>query len=552
MESLPTEGFRLVLAARGSVLAHGDSQGLRYGRACLRQLRSQSGARLPALAIEDAPDFPVRGLLLDVSRDRVPTRETLARLVELLGLLRLNHLQLYTEHTFAYRAHERVWRDASPLDADDVRWLDARCAENGIELAANQSTFGHMGRWLQHAAYRGRAECPDGYATRSGARRPPGCLAPTPENAAFALSLCRELLAAHTSRRINVNGDETFELGRGASQAEAASRGRERVYLEHLRRIVDPLREEGCDVLFWGDVLRDHAGLLRELPRERLTALVWHYEAPQRELALPPGPWIGQLAEYGITPRSLQGFESQVEAFVDAGLPFWVCPGTSSWNSFAGRWSNARANLLDAARAGRAHGARGYLITDWGDNGHLQPPSVSWLPLAFGAAVAWGLDANAELDPAPALDAFAFEDEERALGGALTRLAELYRWPGPRALNASPLFGALVRAGLGAFGALQSEGLERVDAELAAARAALAQARPRCADGALVVRELAQAARLCELGALALARAAGLSARAPDFAALLAEATEEQRTCWLARSRPGGLADSLARLAPRS
>ena len=88
--------------------------------------------------------------MLDVSRDRVPTRETLERIVGMLALARINQLQLYTEHTFAYRDHEIVWRDASPITPDDVRWLDALCVEHGIELVANQNCFGHMNRWLMH------------------------------------------------------------------------------------------------------------------------------------------------------------------------------------------------------------------------------------------------------------------------------------------------------------------------------------------------------------------------------------------------------------------
>ena len=70
-----------------------------------------------------------------------------------------------------------------------------------------------------------------------------------------------------------------------------------------------------------------------------------------------------------------------------------------------------------------------------------------------------------------------------------------------------------------------------------------------CPDGALVVRELVQACALARQGAWRLLRRAGASA--PDASALrddLAARIDEQRACWLARSREGGLRDSLARL----
>lgn len=546
---LGREAFQLEIGAGTVRIRHGDANGRRYAEETLRQIRRQSGPTLPALAIEDAPDFPVRGTMLDVSRDRVPTRETLARLVERMARLRLNHLELYTEHSFAYRGHETVWREASPLDADDVRWLDAFCRERGIELAANQNAFGHMGRWLRHDAYRARAEAPDGFRTKLGIELSPGVLAPTEDNASFALALCRELLACHTSRRIHIGCDETFELGKGASRADVEARGRGRVYLEHLLRLVRPLLADGCEVLFWGDILRHHPELVPELPKEGVIACAWHYEAPQSSVPL-PDELLAVLAEFGVDRAGLAGFAAHVDAFARSGLPFWVCPGTSSWNSLLGRLPNARGNLLDAAETGLARGASGYLITDWGDNGHMQPPSVSFAPLAYGAALAWGLAANRDLALAQALDAFVFEDEAGVLGVTLETLGGLYAGTGKLGLNGSPLFTELVPGGLlGALGNADAAGTGHVIEQLDAAIAVLARARPAAPDGALVVRELQQAARLARHGAFRIARGAGFPC--PSDAELrrdLAEAIAEQRACWLLRSRPGGLADSLARL----
>jgi hypothetical protein len=546
---LGREAFALEIGAGAVKIRHGDANGLRYAEEALRQLRWQAPRGLPALRIEDAPDFPVRGYMLDVSRDRVPTRETLALLVGRMARLRLNHLELYTEHTFAYRGHETVWRDASPLDAADVRWLDALCQAHGIELAANQNVFGHMGRWLQHDAYRSRAEAPNGFRTKIGLELPAGVLAPTEDNAAFGLALCRELLACHASRRIHIGCDETFELGKGVSQAAVEARGRGRVYLDHLLRLMRPLLAEGCEVLFWGDILRHHPELVSELPKEGAVACAWHYEAPQENLVL-PDELLALLTEFGVDRAGLAGFAAHVEAFARSGLPFWVCPGTSSWNSLLGRLPNARGNLLDAAETGLARGACGYLITDWGDNGHMQPPSVSLAPLAYGAAVSWGLAANRDLALAEVLDAFVFEDAAGMLGANLETLGGLYAGTGLLGLNGSPLFTELVPDRLlGALGNPDAASVRSVIETLDAEIAALSRARPGVPDGALIVRELQQAARLARHGAFRIARKAGASERSSTALRRdLAEAIAEQQACWLLRSRPGGLADSVARL----
>jgi hypothetical protein len=406
-----------------------------------------------------------------------------------------------------------------------------------------------MGRWLAHAAYRARAEAPEGFRTRLGISLPPGVLEPTEDNATFALALCRELLSHHSSRRIHIGCDETFELGRGKSQARVEAQGRGRVYLDHLLRLLRPLQEDGCEVLFWGDILRHHPELVPELPKKGTIACAWHYEAPQPDAAL-PDDLLALLAEFGIDRASFAGFTHHVDAFARSGLPYWVCPGTSSWNTLIGRLPNARGNLLDAAEVGLARGASGYLITDWGDNGHLQPPSVSFPPLAYGAALSWCLASNRELDLAATLDAFVFGDEAQVLGSAFETLGGLYTGTGKIALNGSPLFTDLLQGGLlGSFGTPNAAGTQRVIETLDATLADLARSRPRCADGAVVVRELQQAARLARHGAFRIARAAGLP-RPPDHELRrdLGDAIAEQRACWALRARPGGLDDSIARL----
>ncbi|MEE2664321.1 MAG: glycoside hydrolase family 20 zincin-like fold domain-containing protein [Myxococcota bacterium] len=546
--ALPPQGYVLRAGPQGTSIRYADEVGLRYARATLAQL-ARSPAPVPALEIRDWPDFAVRGYMLDISRDRVPTRETLERIVDVLDVLRINHLELYTEHTFAFRDHETVWRDATPMTPEDLRWLDGLCGERGIELSANQNTFGHMGRWLRHPAYARRAEAPGGWRSPLGQTLEPGVLAPTPDNAEFALSLVREMMQNVTSRRVNIGCDETFELGRGQSRAEVEQRGRARVYLDHLKRLLAGLHEDGCEVLFWGDILREHPELVAELPSEQTVALAWWYEAPVADPQLPES--VRELvAEFGISERAQLGFAGHVPAFVEAGLPFWVCPGTSTWNTLLGRWPNARANLLDAAEVGRAQRAGGYLITDWGDNGHMQPPSVSWLPLAYGASVSWCVEANRELDVAAALDLHVFEDAAGELGAALLSLGEAYLDTGKTAFNASPLFTATVTDGLlGAFGEPDSAALRRTLDRLEAAGEAVGRARPGCSDGAVVGRELAQAIRLARHGAYRLLRETGAKRPSdPELRRDLAAAIEEQAICWRLRSREGGLADSLARL----
>jgi hypothetical protein len=534
--TLPAQGYELDVTPEGTHVRHADEAGLRYARQTLQQLAAVG--QLPALAVRDHPDHQVRGYMLDVSRDRVPTRATLAWLVEVLAALRYDHLELYVEHTYAYEGHELVWGAASPLTADDVRWLDDLCRVRGIELVANQNTFGHMERWLRHDAHRWRAECPDG-ATNPFTGRPmaPTTLAPTEENAAFASGLVREQAAQVRSRTVHVGADEPFELGQGVSAAEVAARGRAQVYVEHLLRIVQPLLAEGRQVLFWGDVLRRHPELVAPLP-DGLVPVVWHYDPPAEDAGLLGGLPAPVLADLGLPDDFHRGFAAHLRSVVETARPHWVAPGTSSWNSVVGRWPDARANLLDAATAGLASGAQGFLVTDWGDNGHVQPLLVSLLPLAYGAGVAWCEATNRDVDVTGEVDRVA---QRPGLGALLAELGAVHQASGVATVNGSPIFAALdPTRPLPLVGRGDPTGLREVVERLDAATERA---------GALGPVELVAAVRSARHGAWRLARRGGVEVvPAATLQADLREVRQLHEEGWSATSRPGGLVDSLRHL----
>src|SRR5512140_1870886 len=96
------QGYHLLVTPDGMRVTGHDRAGVFYGACTLIQaLRQVQKNRLPCFEVEDWPDFPARGVMLDISRDRVPQMNTLYELVDRLAGWKVNQLQLYTEHTFA-------------------------------------------------------------------------------------------------------------------------------------------------------------------------------------------------------------------------------------------------------------------------------------------------------------------------------------------------------------------------------------------------------------------------------------------------------------------
>ncbi len=501
-----------------------------------RGLPAAAGFEAPAVEIEDRPDFPVRGAMLDVSRNRVPRMAYLERLVDRLAEWKINHLQLYVEHTYAYADHEDVWRDASPFTAEEIRRLDALCRERFIELTPNQNSFGHFHRWLVHDRYRPLAEVPEGFQHPFSIDPEPFSLCATdPRVPELLAGLYDELLPQFGSRRFNVGLDETFDLGRGRSAEACEERGKPAVYLDFLRRVHRMVTDRGRQMLFWGDIILRYPELVDQVPEDAV-ALCWGYEADHP-------------------------FEDQCARLAASGREFWVCPGTSSWHSFGGRLQNAVGNLALAAIAGSEAGAQGLLITDWGDHGHLQPPAIAELPLSIGAGFAWSAKAAREAASGPERNEEAWLDHgvdlvydgDETLARTVVDLGAIDLDCGGPVLNGTALFYLLrfIDDDLThrRFGRLSIAALQQTYARLGAMRYGLSQAENAPSQTALhwTCRMMMWC---CQLGIARLAAGRGLRADqlAPKIrttlGADLRRIASDLPDVWLATSREGGLRES--------
>jgi hypothetical protein len=526
------QGYELLITNEQIAVKAGTPVGIHYAVMTLTQILKQHQGDLPALQIEDWPDFPNRGVMLDISRSKVPTVETLYHLVDLLSSWKINQLQLYTEHTFAYRNHPQVWAAASPVTGAEILALDAYCQERFIELVPNQNSFGHMRRWFVHERYRPLAEDPSIFKSDWACFDQSLSLCPDdPGSLELLRSLYDELLPHFSSRQINVGCDETMDLGKGRSQQMVSQLGNGWVYLDFLLKIYQVVRSRGYTMQFWDDILISHPDIVAELPQD-IIALEWGYEAGHP-------------------------FDQHGAILSRSGIPFYVCPGTSSWNSLAGRTGNALENLRSAAENGLKHGAIGYLITDWGDNGHWQPLPVSYLGFAYGAAVSWGYESNRDQDIAEQISCHAFEDRAGVIGQIAYDLGNVHRLIDRPMLNITSLFHILLLKPeeIRARYEHHVEGLRRTQAAIEEIVLRLARAEMEIPDAGLVRREFTWVANMlhhaCLRGIWAVEKSwmPGEMLLRARLAHDIKQLSGEYQRLWLARNRVGGLDESAAHLA---
>jgi len=523
-EVLSEEAYQLQISPTGIVLEARSETGWYRGLTTLNQILQQCPHALPCLQIEDEPDLHERAYMLDISRCKVPTQSSLYELIDTLAALKYNQLQLYTEHTFAYGKHQAVWENASPLTSEEIRSLDTYCYNRYIELVPNQNSFGHMDRWLRHDAYKHLAECPDGYThPLLGPLKWGGTLKPNQESVAFVGQLYDELLPNFRSSRINVGGDEPWELGQGWSQDLVKEQGKHRVYIDHLLRIHDLVESKGKTMQFWGDIVLEAPEPASELP-ETCLGIIWGYEANHP-------------------------FEKQCQALEESGIPFYVAPGTTSWNSIGGRIQNALFNIDAACRQAIKHDAQGILLTDWGDFGHHHFPFTSYHAITWSSALSWNQSSKGHFDLNEAVQSAFLYGKSSTTAKAIFDLSEIVNSLGYKPNNRTLLNDLLMSNGRKLIDQLShtnNRELKQTGKRLGAFIASMRADQASWKDSDLVSRELMLTSELLEY-----AIRKGLNAMSEvdgDSQEERARLVGEYRSLWLARNRPGGLDESAAYL----
>lgn len=296
-ESVPTGGYRLRVDADGIELNCVDLDGCLAGAHTLRQLLpewSAGPAPLPAasidvphVAIEDAPRFTWRGIMLDVARHFQPL-PFLYRFIDQLAALKLNTLHLHLTDDQGWRfdvvgfpelvrkggwrtdTHAPAWaeHDGHPhggyYTQDQLRALVAYAERRGVTIVPEIDLPGHVRALL--AAYPQYGEPSETelkpVATTFGVFDE--VLHPTSETMAMVEEIFAQLLEVFPSRFVHVGGDEcptTQWVQSEAAAALAQEYGLEgphklqNWFTDHLRAW---LAERGRVAVAWDEVMEDH------------------------------------------------------------------------------------------------------------------------------------------------------------------------------------------------------------------------------------------------------------------------------------------------------
>lgn len=338
---LNVEAYRLDIEENVITVSAATDKGFYYGLAALKILLTVYKNCLPQGTIEENPAYPNRGMMLDVSRGKMPTITYLKQLVSVLSDMRYNILQLYCEDKLALEEHPLLGELTGAYTESEIRELDEYCKAHFVELQPCIQTYSHMHGLLRIPGYSHLAENKDLFSFAAG----------NEDVYNFLDEEFRQVLPWFSSKTLNINMDEAYDIGTGFSKQAVEEQGRGEVFVEHILRVIKAARRNGAKTIqLWGDIVQKYLDLIPKLPEDTVV-MVWNY-------------------------NPLTKFDA-LELFQKTGREFWAAGGVSSWNGIFPRVYNSYINLTNFSAQAWDAGANGFLQTDWGDYGHMQPLGLS-------------------------------------------------------------------------------------------------------------------------------------------------------------------------------
>lgn len=363
--SMEDEEYKLSIKKDNIEINASTSKGLFYGIQTLIQIIREYGYSLPGVIIEDKPYFKHRGFYHDVTRGKVPKLETLMNLVDKASFYKINELQLYIEHTFAFKGLSEVWVDKDPLTSEEIILLDRYCKNKHIELIPSISTFGHLYEVLRTKSFKNLCELTETTKPEYSFvdRMAHHTLNVTNEDSIKLVgNMLEQFMPLFSSNKFNICCDETFDLGKGKSSKEADRLGIGKLYVDFLNKVISIVKEYDKEIMFWGDVILNHPDLINTIDKDAI-CLNWNY-------------WCGVE-------------EKDTKIIAESGRKQYVCPGVGGWSHLMNLMDNAFENIYRMISYGVKYDAIGVLNTNWGDYGHINLLSSSIPGMIYGAALSW-------------------------------------------------------------------------------------------------------------------------------------------------------------------
>lgn len=304
-------------------------------------------------------NFETVGVMLDCSRNAVPTITTLKALIDYLALMGYNRLELYTEDTYEIKGRPYFGYLRGRYSGAELKEVDAYAAGKGIELRPCIQVLAHLNQIFRWPCFDTVHDCND------------ILLADEPETYKLIEDMFASAAENFTSRNINIGCDEAHMVGLGKFLGRFGYQNRFEIMNRHIGRILGIAQKYGFKCAMWSDMyftlaLGGEYYTQKSIPPEFL-------ERVPKDISLIY--WDYFYADAGHYRKMFSEHKKLCSNIEFAG-------GAWKWTGFAPDNKFSIKTAQAAVPVAMETGVKNIMITAWGDNG-AEASVFSILPALF-------------------------------------------------------------------------------------------------------------------------------------------------------------------------
>ncbi|MBN2154144.1 MAG: family 20 glycosylhydrolase [Candidatus Lokiarchaeota archaeon] len=368
------EGYAIEISGGRAAIAAETPRGVFYAITTLVQLAGSDGL-LPECKVLDWPSMEVRGVSDENARGQAGSIEGLKRYCRYIAMLKMNTFQMNLEDMFRSTRHPKSSDDERGCySTEEMRELSDYAAQYFVEVTPIQSTCGHLDNLFFLPEYKHLAEF---------------------ENVAMCFDISNpkvydyikdvveeEVDSWYLSPSFHMACDESWDVGKGRSQAFVVQKGIGKAYLDHYTRCYEIVKnalearhgEGKYRIYIYHDIMIHHPAVLKGLPRKNMVVDVWRYSPTEKY--------------------------KEVDTILRNGFDFVVSGSVMDFQRIAPSYAVAEKNVinitkyafLQARAAGTPHSFKGHVVTSWGDFRSENPRDLRMPGYALCASVSWNVE----------------------------------------------------------------------------------------------------------------------------------------------------------------
>ncbi len=292
------------------------------------------------------------GIMLDCSRNAVPTVNSIKRFIDLISKIGYNTLELYTEDTYELNGEPYFGYLRGRYSQTELKEIDGYALSKGIELIPCVQTLAHLGAIARHPVYHDIIDCGD--------------ILLCDEEKTYILidKIFEHLSKTFTSKNVNIGMDEAHNLGLGKHLQKHGYQTRYEIISRHLHRVAKIAEKYGFTTHMWSDMFF----------RINNNGDYYGDGAPLPQAVLDNIPTNVELTYWDYYHQDIDIYNKMFSTHRSTNKPVWFAGGAWCWNGFAPLHEFSLKTMKPALTVARKYKIENVIVTMWGDNGRECSP----------------------------------------------------------------------------------------------------------------------------------------------------------------------------------